>query len=439
MSPRARPHVFAVLCVAAVLRTPAGRADEKEKPIPVREEPVVTPDKLLLPLDEVIKLTGDRVAKNPKDAFALAYLGWLHVRKAREDGDLTAYDRAGECYKRLIELDPKSVSGRAGMAVVLAARHKFAESLELARSAYRDNPEEHGLLASIADALQERGELAEAEKALDEWEKKDPGAAAQSRRARLAELRGRPDEALKWMERADREESARAMSKEARAWYKLRLGEMHFNAGRLKEAAAQAETALEWHPRYAQALALLGRVRAAEGKADDAIKLYTRAVSIAPDLTMLAELGDLHARAGNEFLAKINHDKLVATAAKDPAHDRDLARFYADHDREPARALELAERDLKVRQDPYAYDTLAWALYRNGRYADAGKAMAEALKAGARDAAVLYHAGMIHYRLKEPDRAGRYLREALAANPYFSAVAAKEARTTLAALDEPRR
>src|SRR5262245_17258015 len=192
MSLRTRNHVFAVLCAAGVLGTPAGRADEKEKPIPVRKEPDTPPDKLLLPLDEVIKNHQAALRANPKDVNTLTMLGMVCVRKAREEGDASAYDKAGECYKRLLELDPKSVSGRAGMAVVLAARHKFAESLELARTTYRENPDAHALLASIADALQERGEFAEAEKTLDDWEKKDPhAAAAQSRRARLAELRGR--------------------------------------------------------------------------------------------------------------------------------------------------------------------------------------------------------------------------------------------------------
>ena len=91
-----------------------------------------------------------------------------------------------------------------------------------------------------------------------------------------------------------------------------------------------------------------------------------------------------------------------------------------------------------MRRDPYAYDTLAWAQYRNGRHADAAKAVAEALKAGTRDAAVLYHAGMIHHRLNDPDQARKYLREALAVNPYFSAAGAEEARKTLASLGEPK-
>ena len=47
----------------------------------------------------------------------------------------------------------------------------------------------------------------------------------------------------------------------------------------------------------------------------------------------------------------------------------------------------------------YGSDTLAWALFKNGRAAEAGRAIDQALRLGTRDPILLYHAGLISQRL----------------------------------------
>ena len=47
---------------------------------------------------------------------------------------------------------------------------------------------------------------------------------------------------------------------------------------------------------------------------------------------------------------------------------------------EVRRALELAQAELDYRQDIYTYDALAWALYKNKRYDEAGKALEKAVR-----------------------------------------------------------
>ena len=89
-----------------------------------------------------------------------------------------------------------------------------------------------------------------------------------------------------------------------------------------------------------------------------------------------------------------------------------------------------------VRQDIYAYDLLAWALYKNGHLQEAQAAIAEALKLGTQDARLFFHAGMIHARLDAIDQAIAYLRQALATNPYFHLFHADVAKQTLQELEE---
>ena len=68
-------------------------------------------------------------------------------------------------------------------------------------------------------------------------------------------------------------------------------------------------------------------------------------------------------------------------------------------------ALELAQKELEVRHDIYTWDTLAWVLYKNGRFQDAAKTMNKALALHTKDPLLLFHAGMIYHALAEDSEA----------------------------------
>jgi len=82
--------------------------------------------------------------------------------------------------------------------------------------------------------------------------------------------------------------------------------------------------------------------------------------------------------------------------------------------------VEWARKDLELRQSIQAYDALAWALYKDGQIAAAAEANRKALATGAKDAHLLYHAGMI--RMSMGDFAGgrTALQEAVAINPRYN-------------------
>jgi tetratricopeptide (TPR) repeat protein len=114
--------------------------------------------------------------------------------------------------------------------------------------------------------------------------------------------------------------------------------------------------------------------------------------------------------------------------------DRTLALIYADQDRHLDRALSLAEKELESRRDVYTYDALAWALYKNKRYADAEAAIAKAMSMGTPEPMFFYHAGMIAYASGKKQDAEKLLKKALELNPKFHPRQAKMAETTLAAV-----
>lgn len=396
------------------------------------------PASLVYSTDQAIQMFQDRVKGNPQDFVSLTLLAHLHIRKARETGDYASYDQAEAALRRALELDRDYPSAQATLAVVYGAQHKFAEGLQLAQQVYQKNPSLHAVLQIVGDAHLELGNYPEAEKAYQELVRRDPLAemlvSVLARQARLAELKGQTPAALDLMRRAGEEDRLAGGSKESGAWYAMRLGEIHFNAGRLEEAAPHFEAALRGSPRYPAALARLGKVRAAQGKTAEAIDLYKRAVVPHADLAMLAELGDLYARTGNDFLARLNYEKLERAARDKPACNRELSVFYTNHDRNLAEALELAKADLASRKDIYAYDTLAWALYKNKRFQEAAQAMERALRLSTQDANLYYHAGLICQSLDQKEKARGFLDQALRLNPHFSFLHAEDARRRLSAL-----
>jgi tetratricopeptide (TPR) repeat protein len=189
------------------------------------------------------------------------------------------------------------------------------------------------------------------------------------------------------------------------------------------------------------ALGGLARVRAAEGRLVDAVALYRRAIAIVPAPDLVAALGDACAAAGDGAEAERQYALVEymgrVAAANGTTYGRQLALFYADHDRRLDEALRLARAEAATRTDVYTLDALAWALYANGRLREAARAEHRALRLGTEDAAMRYHEGLIAAGLGRRARAARDLRRALALNPYFDLRRAPRAEAALAAVEAP--
>src|SRR5439155_18562724 len=76
-------------------------------------------------------------------------------------------------------------------------------------------------------------------------------------------------------------------------------------------------------------------------------------------------------------------------------YDRHWALFCADNDRNLDEAYSLAKKDLELRQDPGAYDTLAWTAFKKGLQAEAEAALRSALERRPQTASFFRHAEAI--------------------------------------------
>jgi tetratricopeptide (TPR) repeat protein len=106
----------------------------------------------------------------------------------------------------------------------------------------------------------------------------------------------------------------------------------------------------------------------------------------------------------------------------------------ADHGLRPAEAYAIARRELAIRDDVYAQDTVAWCAARAGKWSVARAASAKALRFDTEDPRLQYHAGVIAQHFGDTAEAVRRYTRALALNAAFSATQADDARLQLARL-----
>ena len=401
--------------------------------------------------DNLIHFFQWKVSQDPDDFFNYDRLGVAYIQKAREAGDVTYYNLAAKALEKSLDLEsthPEAAPATKHLATVCYAEHRFSETLALAQKAIDLNPRDITPYALIGDARSEMGQYEKAWAAYQQLQNHEDVQSVtsgvqyleQSRESAESFLTGDTKAAIEHMRRAVDISVASRMARESIAWSQFTLGENYFQLGDLANAQAAYNDALKSYPDYHRALAGLARVSCAEGRLDDAIVLYKKAISVIPLPAYAAALGDVYAKSGNGGEAKKQFDMVEyigrLNAFNQTVYNRELAVFYADHDIELQKALELARKEFEVRHDIYTWDALAWALYKNSQPEQAAVAMKEALHLETNDALVLFHAGMIYERLGDAEKAKDYLHRAVALNPQFHLFYADLARTTLQGLSD---
>ena len=408
------------------------------KPPPPTDEPPPGdggPRAFVYDTSEAIRLFEGRVADNPRDALSLARLGQCYLTDARERGEPTRFDDAEDVLRRALEIDPAFGRAEALLAAALCGRHRFLEAFEHARKAEEADPNDLNALATKGDALLELGRYIEAAEAFERLRSRAPVPEVDARLAHLAERQGRTDEAIATMTRAAEAAGQSSIDPHAIAWYRVQLGDLLFGAGRIEEAEASYAAVPEGIDAYHDATAGLSRVRAAQGRIDEAIDLGRSAVAIGPDPHMVVGLVELLRLTGRDVEADAFVSDLESRLKGRDDERRHLAMLLADEGRSLDEALELARLDYEQRQDVDAHATLAWALHANGRHVEAAERIEEALAVGTRDALLRYRAGVIFQDAGRTDRAAEELRMALGINPRFSPTRADDARQRLRLLD----
>jgi tetratricopeptide (TPR) repeat protein len=371
-----------------------------------------------------VKFWEGRVAKQPDRFLDQRELAAAYLARQRETGDLQDAVLAEKAARRSLELQPNRNAGALNrLARSLLGQHRFPEALEIAkRAAVIDS----NAVLLIADIEWELGNHDAARQAFASASVDPEELTALVMRARFAEAAGDRRRAIRLMRAAAEDADELAdLPAESAAWYHAMLGHTLIDHGRLDEGVSECRTALAIFPRDYRALTGLAEAAAFRGEWDEVIPWCGKAIDVSaqnPEVFKL--MADALAAKGDQTGFETQHQRFKQLAHSFPRiYDRHWALFCADNGLDLDEAYTLARKDLELRHDMGAYDTLAWVAFKKGLRSEAESAIREALERGLCDATVFVHAARIERAYGDSKRADELLARARTLNPYVARAA----------------
>ena len=371
-----------------------------------------------------VATSAARAERTPFVQDPLTQQGFAHQRLARETGDPLFTTRAAASFERALAAGEPSYLPTLGLAAAAASRHRFREARALARRALELAPGSAEPYGILGDAELELGRYPQAWAAFDRLAALKPTASAYARVSYARELLGDTTGAIAAMRLAV--DAARG-SAELAAWAQTQLANLYAGTGRPRIAARHYRAVLSRRGGYAPALAALGYTEWVLGRPEAAVPLYRRALASAPVPEYAVALGDLLAVLKRPEQAGVAYARAAALedafARNGGQNQLETALVDLDHDRNLREALDRAREGRRLRPSIEGDHVLAWALYKNGRCADARRYSQRALRLGTKDIGAIYHRSLIERCLGNTAAAERFLERVRVLDPYFLRVA----------------
>lgn len=333
---------------------------------------------------------GELLKGDPADPRLLS----LKASAERAAGDLAAAEATS---RALLDVDPGNVSGLYALSLALADRYEYRRVVEvLSPFAKSGASRAKGREAEAAMVLVQLGiahqQLGEFDVAIDAFAQaralapRDHNLDAYLVQAHLAARRFDGAEALARQALARTPGQPRLLRLRAQALAR---------SGRTAEALALLEDGVAAHPDSREHVVGLADLYADLWRTDEAVRLFERARQAFGDDEMLTmRVANAHERGGRLDLAEREFRRLLAEDPLNANAMNSLAYMLAEHALRLPDAIDLAQRAVKVEPVNPAYlDTLAWALFKSGKAADAAEPMARAAATLAGSSVIQDHHG----------------------------------------------
>lgn len=315
-----------------------------------------------------------------------------------------------------LDIEYIEIAARARMAL-----HDFQEALQLAEQCLKKGHTDPSLYFLRGEAELALGLYEKAQADFEAVAKKDPGFEVALKIAGMHEIFGRPDEALKILERA--KESYHGFEMEPSALVRFRIGTNHFNAGRLDRAMEAFTDALTASRDYLPAKEKVAELLFIDNKLDAARGEYESALKIRKQPGLLLGLAKVVKAQGHDRLARSLRQEAVqiyedSLQEGSVVYLRDLASLLLDDPKHAQRGLELAKADLTIRPGEIESNlATARALRVNGQLDEAKQHLDRALRYGTKLAPLHIEAHRLYLALKEPERAQEHFEQAVWISP----------------------
>jgi hypothetical protein len=378
-----------------------------------------------------------------EDMLSPRQLSLQYLQRYRERGDIGDVLRARSMAEQSLREQPRgNVGAEIALASVEVTLHQFKAALAQTRhiEAYvaKDQDMTTAMRVREASLDLELGDYARARRILDALPLQKADIARDTLEARYEELTGQLAQARELLERpAANEDSLVEAPAQQRAWFHFRSGEMAFEAGDNDAAIADEKQALTIFPNYSEANRLIAKFSCAQKNWQACYDAAVAAANVVPYPETLGYEEDAQRGLGKDADADRTRDLIVTIEKIGNAQhisDRLLAIYYSEHHFRTGDAYAIARRELAVRDDIFAEDTLAWAAAMDGRWDEARTASRKAMQFDTENSLMQYHAGIIALHFADRAEAKRRLSKALALNPNFHQTYADDARAKLSLL-----
>ncbi|WP_373541809.1 tetratricopeptide repeat protein [Chamaesiphon sp.] len=375
------------------------------------------------------------IQQQPTTGLARAALAQNYLKMARATGDSSWYLLAQQTAEQsLVHLPFENYGAMLVLAKVAVSKHEFTQALALLKQ-LPPRAESLPLLTTTHLAL---GDVTTAQKTADTSVRQLPTLGNLALRALVGVARGNDTAAMRDFQAAiAAEEPDEAGSS---AWVRTLLGRLYYKRGQLQQAEELYQSALEILPQYPPALLNMAELSVRRWQADptqtqdrqQAIALYDRFFltdrqsPTVYDHAALRGLARVQRLQGDVTTADRTWEQAASRLQSDLTdfgHRRELAQLFMDRGQgsDKSAALTLMQAEIKIRQDPETWDTLAAAHLQMGQLEQAQTAMEMALKSGIRDPGLFDRAAAIAAARGQSAQAQMYRARVKSIDPTFDA------------------
>lgn len=348
--------------------------------------------------DVQLTVWHEALSADSMSALAMGQLAALYLQRAREGGPGDDVQRAEQLARRSLALrTTRNARSAVLLSSALMAQHRFPEALGVAQWLVAFEPDVPEYRALLGEAALEVGDDHTAASAFASVWTARRNISVAPRLARWLEVTNQVAKARRVLHDARKEAMTRRdITREAKAWFHLRVGDLELRAEAWHEANAAYRAGLAVEPSDPRLLQAMARLADAMGNHHAVIAWGERAIGAQMEPITLALVTRAYAALGQQDRAAEYDAALQAIATGQPmAFHRAWHLYQLDAGRDIDAIVAQAQSDLTTRKDVYGYDLAAWALYRAGDYAEARQLMAQALRFNTPDPLLAAHAKAI--------------------------------------------
>jgi tetratricopeptide (TPR) repeat protein len=381
---------------------------------------------------EAIKFLQNKYDSDSEDKIARGLLAGKLMERYRKEHNPDDVVKADNILK-VDGQEKRTIAELVQYALVLKAEHRFSEGIDLLKPEIeknkntKNNPESEIFKSAkllLIDFYTELGQTKEALSLISEF--KLPEDDLTLRLARLAELRGDDEGAISYFRTYVKRVSDALRYGYDTVWAKLSLSDALVRIGKIEEASSILNEASSICPDYWAINERKAELTAMQGEYKEALVVYETLAKEHPTGPLFESTAALLKMMGELEQAKVYSEK--AEVFYRQWRDKNGIMFLhhevsllADLLNKPCDAMELAERDLKMRVTWQTLEAFAWSAYGCGQKPIAKEKIEAALTLNSSTPHLLYRAGIILNGIGEWRRGKNLIQEARRKNPWVAA------------------